>query len=237
MRSWLTLCGILVISVCCVAQPPAKNYKVNPGEKVMYALPLEVRYIYPDFRTGVVQFRNGRIGGGPMNYSSLLEEMEFITDKDTMALDDIESVRYIHFEKDTFYRVSKFFVRQIATNGEYRLCERRMVSLVNRERYGGHGELQSATTINTVDQLSSGVNTLRQMVAKELMTFTLDRTYYFGDRYGNFKLANKKNLLDMFGKKYPALENFLAQNKINYMKEDDMRLVLEFLSIDDQKKK
>ena len=203
----------------------------------MYALPVDVRYVYPEFRTGVVQFRNGRIGGGAMNYSALLEEMEFITEKDTMALDDIESVKYIQFEKDTFYRVQKFFVMQIAVNGEYRLCERRVVSLINRERYGGHGEIQGSSTVNTIDQLSSGVNTLRKMVAKELMTFTLDKTYYFGDRFGNFKVANRKNLLDMFGKKYPALENFLAQNKINYSKEDDMRLVLEFLAIDEQKKK
>lgn len=237
MRILATLIYILLLSPIVKGQSSSKTYKVNPGETVSYALPVDVRYVYPGFRQAQVQFRNGRVGGGQMNYSSLLEEMEFINAADTLSLDDIESVKYISFEKDTFYRVQKFFVRQLALNGEYRLCERRAVNLTNRERYGGHGEVQQGSSVLAVEQLSNNVNPLRRMVAKELMTFSLDKTYYFGDRFGNLKLASKKNLVDMLGKQYPGLENFLLQNKINYTKEEDMRLVLEFLSIDEQRKK
>ena len=203
----------------------------------MYTLPFEVRYMYPAFKVGTVQFRNGNLGGAVMNYSCLLEEMEFVTDKmDTVALDDIPAVKHVAFELDTFYRVQKFFVRQLAINKNIRLAERRSLNLANRERYGGHGELQGGSSVVAIEQLSSGVNTLRKMVAKEMLTFSLTITYFFGDKFGNFKQANKKNLIDVFGKNYPGLDNFLAQNKVNYSKEEDMKLVLEFLSIDEQKR-
>ena len=60
------------------------------------------------------------MGGGMMNYSPLLEEMDFINEKmDTMALNDIESMKYVVIEKDTFYRVQKFSVQQIANRSSY----------------------------------------------------------------------------------------------------------------------
>ncbi|MGB4773394.1 MAG: hypothetical protein WBP58_18155 [Chitinophagaceae bacterium] len=216
----------------------SQTYKVQPGEVIMQSLPAGVGYLYPSFKPGQVQFKNGNLGGAMMNYSPLLEEMDFINEKmDTMALNDIESMKYIVIEKDTFYRVQKFFVQQIANNREIRLCERRTVALANREKLGGHGELQNGSSIGAIEQLSNSQNPLRQMVAQQVMTFSLDKTYYFGDKYGNLRLANRKNLLDVFGNQYPGLNDFLTVNKINYMKADDMKLVLEFLSIDEQKKK
>jgi hypothetical protein len=146
-------------------------------------------------------------------------------------------MKYIVIEKDTFYRVQKFFVQQIANNRAIRLYERSTVSLSNREKVGRHGELQNGSSIQAIEQLSNSQNPLRQMVAQQVMTFSLDKTYFFGDKYGNFRLASRKNLLDVFGNQYPGLHDFLAVNKINYIKADDMKLVKEFLSVDEQKKK
>lgn len=220
------------------AMAQSQTYKVQPGEVIMNALPVGVSYLYPAFRPGQVQFKNGNMGAAMMNYSPLLEEMDFINEKmDTVALNDIESMKYIVIEKDTFYRVQKFFVQEIANNREIRLCERRTVALANREKLGGHGELQNGSSIQAIEQLSNAQNPLRQMVAQQVFTFSLDKTYYFGDKYGNFRLASRKNLLDVFGNQYPGLGDFLALNKINYLKADDMKLVLEYLSIDEQKRK
>lgn len=232
---------LATFALLCLSHSPmaqSQVYKVQQGQSLMGALPVGVSYIYPEFRQGQVQFRNGNVGGARMNYSPLLQEMDFITDKnDTMALADMGAIRYIAIGADTFYHLQKFMIQQIANNGEIRLAERRAVNLANREAYGGHGEVQSGTSIQAIEQLSSGVNTMRQMVAKQVLSFSLDKTYYFGDRFGNFRLANRKNLLDAFGKQYPGLDDFLAQQKVNYFKADDMKLVLEFLSIDEQKKK
>lgn len=230
--------GLIFILLGANAKAQSQTYKVQPGEVIMNALPVGVSYLYPAFRPGQVQFKNGNLGAAMMNYSPMLEEMDFINEKmDTVALNDIESMKYIVIEKDTFYRVQKFFVQQIASNREIRLCERRTVALVNKEKLGGHGELQNGSSIQAIEQLSNAQNPLRQMVAQQVFTFSLDKTYYFGDKYGNFRLASRKNLLDVFGNQYPGLGDFLALNKINYLKVDDMKLVLEYLSIDEQKRK
>lgn len=133
MKRYLPVILICILSNVALAQ--SQIYKVQPGEVVMYSLPVGVSYLYPSFKQGQVQFKNGNMGSAMMNYSPLLEEMDFINEKmDTMALNDIESMKYIVIEKDTFYRVQKFFVQQIANNREIRLCERRAVALANREK-------------------------------------------------------------------------------------------------------
>jgi hypothetical protein len=46
--------------------------------------------------------------------------MDFINEKiDTMAFNDIESMKYVVIEKDTFYRVQKSSVQQIANRSSY----------------------------------------------------------------------------------------------------------------------
>jgi hypothetical protein len=86
----------------------------------MQSLPAGVGYLYSSFKPAQVQFKNGNMGCGMMNYSPFLEEMDFINEKiDTMAFNDIESMKYVVIEKDTFYRVQKFSVQQIANRSSY----------------------------------------------------------------------------------------------------------------------
>jgi hypothetical protein len=118
MKLYLLIILIFLFSEDTLAQ--SQIYKVQPGRVIMQSLPAGVGYLYSSFKPAQVQFKNGNMGGGMMNYSPFLEEMDFINEKiDTMAFNDIESMKYVVIEKDTFYRVQKFSVQQIANRSSY----------------------------------------------------------------------------------------------------------------------
>lgn len=204
------------------------TYKVNPGQAVMKTIPFNAIYQYPQFKPGIVQFKNGKAGSAMMNYNSLTMKMEFIGDKgDTLSLDDIGTMRYVAIVPDTFF-YSKDFVRLLSNKNGIKLAERRVLLLSNREKLGGFGEVNGGT-VTTQGQLSSSSNMLKSLVAQEILTFTETFSWYFGDKFNLFKQASRKNLLDMFGKSKPGLAQFIDDNKIDFFKDEDILKLSSFL--------
>ena len=205
-----------------------RSFKVNPGEKVSSAIPADVIYEYPEFQVGTVQFKNGKAGMAKMNYNSLLSDIEFINDKlDTNSLDDANAMRYLNIAKDTFY-YDKVYLKQISNKKEVKLAENRILMLSNRQKIGGFGEINGGS-VEVEQQMSSNSNPLKTLVAKEILTFTENRVWYFGDKYNRFKQASRKNIVDMFGKLKPGLEKFLDDNHLNYFDETDIKKLAAFL--------
>jgi hypothetical protein len=222
-----------VLSTCIFSQftvtaQNGKSYKVQPGQKVTQTIPFEAIYEYPEFEVGTAQFRNGKAGMGKMNYNRLLREIEFINDKlDTTALDDAGSMNYITMVKDTFY-FDKVYVKQMNNRNGVKLAESKSLQLSNRQKIGGFGEINGGT-VESKEQVSSNANMVKTLVAKEILTFTEYRSFYFGDRFNHFKQASRKNVLDMFGKAKPGLEKYLDDSHLNYFDETDMKKLAAFL--------
>lgn len=206
-----------------------KTFKVNPGEKVYDVITPEYRYAFTDFQIGQVFFRNNAVGTARMNYNALLASMEFIDDKgDTLALDKLESIRHITMAADTFY-YDKVFVEQLATRGNIRLGRFWVIMVSNHQRLGSMGQPTDAS-VDAYSSLSSSGNALKTMVTKEILTYKEHIRYYFGDKFGQFRLANKKNLLAVFGNKKNQITSYLEENKVDFLKEEDMLKLLDFLA-------
>jgi hypothetical protein len=206
-----------------------KSFKVNPGEKVYEVITPKDRYAYPDFISGIVQFKNNRIGGSRMNYNALLPGMEFIDQQgDTLTLDKLETIRYVLMAGDTFF-VEKEALQQIATDGRIRLARSRVIMISNHQRIGAMG-LTTDASVDAFTTLSSSGNPLKSMVAKEVLTFKEHVSYYFGNKFGQFKQANKKNLVSQFGNHKKEITAYLEENNVNFFSEEDMRRLFGFLS-------
>jgi len=206
-----------------------KTFKVNPGEKVFNAIPPKDRYAYSNFIPGIVNFKNNNVGGGRMNYDALLRGIEFIdANGDTVILDNLETIRNVVMATDTFL-VEKGTLQQIALKGNIRLAKSWVIMVSNHQREGAMGQVTDAS-VETFTTLSSSGNALKTMVAKDILTFKEYTTFYFGNKFGQFKLANKKNLMSDFGNHKKELSAYLEENKVNFLKEDDMRNLLDFLS-------
>jgi len=226
---------ILFVIICAglflqVHSQSVKKFKVNPGEQVVKVIPVADIYTYPQFILGEVQFKNGKLGSAKMNYNSLLGEIEFIDDKnDTIAMDDAESMHYVAINTDTFYYY-KQYLRQMSNKNGVKLAENRSIVLINREKIGGFGEVNGGS-VEAKELVSANANPMKTLVAKQILTFSENYVYYFGDRFNKFKQANRKNIMEMFGKLKPELGKYLDDNNLNYFSKNDMIKLADYLQL------
>ena len=224
----------LVTSILCLALAPVlsqdlKSYQVSPGQRVYDVIVPSERYAYPEFQSGLVNFRNGNLGGGRLNYNAILAAMEFIGDKgDTLAIDNMETIRTVVIRTDTFF-VDKLYLKKIERKGKLLLAESRVIMISNHRRIGAMGTVSDAS-VDAYTTLSSSGNPLKEMVAQEYLTYKEHYTYYFGDAFGKFRQANRKNLSSMFGSHRKELEKYLEEKKPDFLREQDMRALLAFLA-------
>lgn len=211
------------------SQDTRQTYKVEPGQPVEEVLNAEIRFLYPEFKAGSVLFRNGNFGASKMNYNFLHQELQFINGADTLALDKGEDILHVIIEKDTFYFRDKQWLRQLASTGMVRMAEVKFLSLANSEKVGAFGQVNSGSAIDAIENMVTISNITKKLVANQILTFAMNQNYYFSDKYDNYKLANKKNIVNMFGNKCAGLDNFLNSEKINYKNGDDMKKVFDYL--------
>ncbi len=205
------------------------TYKVEPGEKVTAALPVTVKYSYAQFQPGTVYFRDGKASRANLNYSHLFGQMQFLKGADTLYLDRVEDVNYIAVENDSFYYQNKIWVRQFASAAKIRLAEHRVLDFANQEKLGPYGG-KSAGSVEMVQSIDVPGVIDKSYTAREVLFFIERNSYYFSDKFGRFYLANKKNIVDMFGKANTGIEKYLVTNKPDYTRREDMLTLLDYLA-------
>src|SRR3954466_15651237 len=232
MKLLPSLVVLLLMSFSAFTQQ-RKVFKINPGQKVIEGIPRQDLYKYPTFIPGEVYFRNGRVGTAQMNYNNLYAEIQFVGPKmDTLSLSEEKSIDYIKLNADTFF-YHEGYLESIAIYGPIRVAKKDFIDYVKKEKLDGYGQKSSAS-IETYSSMSGGGNqALRDLVAKEILTFAPYTSYYFGDRFNKFKVATRKNLLSMFGKdsnQETRIDNFLKTESIDFRNPDDLLKVAVFIS-------
>jgi hypothetical protein len=232
MKLLASLVMILLMSSPAFAQQ-RKVFKINPGQKVIEGIPPQDLYKYRTFIPGEVYFKNGRVGTAQMNYNNLYAEIQFVSPKmDTLSLSEEKSIDFIKLNTDTFF-YHEGYLESIGVYGPIRIAKQDFIDYVKKEKLDGYGQKSSAS-IETYSSMSGGGNqALRDLVAKEILTFAPYTNYYIGDRFNKFKAANRKNLLSMFGKdnnREARIDNFLKTESIDFRKEDDLLKVAVFIS-------
>jgi hypothetical protein len=212
------------------SQDTRQTYRVEPGQPVEEVLNAEIRFLYPEFKAGSVLFRNGNFGASKMNYNFLHQELQFINGVDTMAIAGEEEIRHVIIEKDTFYFRDKHWLRQLASTGKVRMAEVKFLSFANNEKIGAFGQVNSGSAIDAIENMVTISNITKKLVANQILTFAMNQNYYFSDKYDNYRLANKKNIVNMFGNKCAGLDKFLDSEKVNYHSLADMRKLFDFIN-------
>ena len=100
--------------------------------------------------------------------------------------------------------------------------------LRDRQKIGAYG---GASPLSAIDQYKSYTDGHRayKLDVREDRIYSRDTTYYIGDRFNHFILANKKNLLKRFSKHERKIEKYLQENAVNFNKEKDMKKLVVFL--------
>lgn len=226
MKKLLFLVVILACSFCIAAQS-RKSFSVGPGKKIVEEIPITEIYKYAEFKMGEVSFRNGTAADVKLNYNSVFGEMQYIDPKngDTLSLAEEKNIRFIAVEKDTFY-FDEGWLELIGGTAIVRIAKKKLLEITNRESMGAMEAPGFA--VETYNKYT-GSQHMKDLVAKEKLTFTEHISYYFGDRFNHYSRANKKGLLKLYGDSNEKIDKWISENKIDLSNEDDLKKLSVYL--------
>ena len=227
MSKLLLACIAIVLTIQINAQAK-KTFTVNAGQKVVEAIPVKELYSHPEFTLGTVQLKDASEAVVKLNYNSVFGEIQYIDPKngDTLSLAEEKNIKFVAIEKDTFY-FDEVWMEFVSGNNVLKLAKRRLLEMTNKEKLGameapGFGSIETYTKF-------TGSQHMKDLVAKENLTFSEHVTYYFGDRFNRFTKATKKGLLKTYSKNQKDLEKWFDENKIDLTKEDDLKKLFTYL--------
>lgn len=224
----LLIVVILFLYSLCVSAQAKKTFTVNPGQKIVEAIPVTEIYSYAEFKLGTVTLKDGTAANVKLNYNSVFGELQFIDPKngDTISLADEKNIKLVAADKDTFY-FDDGWLQQISGNPIVKVAKKKLLEMSNKEKLGAM-ETPGFAAIETYTKFT-GSQHMKDLVAKEKLIFTEHVYYFFGDRFNHFSRANKKGLLKMYGEQQKKIEQWLDENKIDLAKEEDLKKLSVYL--------
>ncbi len=210
------------------AQDPT-TVTIKTGSRITDVLTPSDIFLYPQFVSGTVFFRDGTKAAAKINYHSLFDQMLFIDNNgDTLALKDEKTINFLVLGKDSFYYHGGY-LRLITSNSVARLAEREVWEVADIRKVGSHNRPANTFAVTSYKTLTDGFGRTLDLVMNEDLVLRKKVDYYFGDHYNHFVPAGKKALLSFFGKEQSGLSNYLKENDISFNKRDDLQKVAQFL--------
>jgi hypothetical protein len=199
---------------------------VRAGMRVLDCFPFKERYRFPEFITGRIQFKTGIYSEAKLNYNLLNSEMEYIKNRDTLAIANSKNISYIAVAQDTFY-YDRGYLEQIS-GGAVKVALKQYIRLKETVHKDSYGTSSSGSATTTYGSLPSQGNYYK-LVANEDLVFQRTLEYYISDSSGGFVPYNKKNVLQLYPQKKDQIKAYLKTNKVDFDSRDDLIRLAGFL--------
>jgi hypothetical protein len=199
----------------------AQQYLIKEGTRPKDTFTFTDIYLYPAFTAGKVNFKNSHVGAGMMNYNRFTGEIDFIQGKDTLALNDLETIKNVTIGNDLFYyQIDIGFFQRIEESKNATLAKKDYLELADRRRHPNSGSSNTASngTYNPMITTGAGVASGLTLSMVENVDLIYRRTveYYFANANGFFLKAEKKNLLRLYRDKKVAINAYLEEHDVDF---------------------
>ncbi len=99
---------------------------VKAGSKISDVFTAADIFYYPEFTKGRVYFKDGSTSSAKLNYSLLVDQIQFIDPKgDTLSLANQTTIQVISIDQDSFY-YDKGYLRLVVGNKLVKLAEKKI---------------------------------------------------------------------------------------------------------------
>lgn len=202
---------------------------IKAGTSINESVSMTVLYEYPQFVNGKVFFKPGDSAVALLNYHRLLDEMQFIDLKgDTLSIANAGTIKLIRINNDMFY-YDKVYVKLIKNSNGIKLAAKQTLRVTGKNKIGGYDIANPASAIESYSTLIDQKG-IFNLVPREEVLLAKKTLYYLGDKYNQFLLATRKNLLQQFPKQSRALNAYLEENNVNFNGIEDLEKLIQFLA-------
>jgi hypothetical protein len=207
------------------------TYLVKAGQHPAGVIPDSARFLYPQFRKGVLFFPKGvRSEVMLLNYDLLYSTMQLINSEgDTLALDESANIaEFVRIESDLYFRDMKEGYFLILTKDlQVRLMVRIRLTIFRRENVvnNGYGISTQESNSSRSARRSPDNGTILQY---ENVYFRKDYDYYLLGAKNKIYKANKSSINRLFPDNKQEINNYLSEGKCDFNSEHDLKQLITF---------
>jgi hypothetical protein len=230
MLLYALLCSTLSSSL--LYAQTSGTFRLSSEEEIEQAIPASVRYRFPQFRQGSIDYHSGKKASARLNYSLLLEEMQFITiTGDTMTLADEQLIRQISVgDTKFFYGERSGFVETIASYSPLQLAVHQKFTTVNAEKMGAYDQSSAVSSIKVYHTYIGDGGQRQSLEMKGDLVLAIESEFYFVDKNNRTYKAGKSALKKIFPENKQSIVGYIKSEKVDFNNEDDLRKLLAYCS-------
>lgn len=225
------------------AQAPEK-YTIQKGEIVTKVIPFDEQHRFPEFYEGQVVFFNDAILPAKFNYNILYGEVHFLNGKgDTLAVGNDNKIKHIKIGEALFYfSPGQGFLEETAKYQKVSLLEKQRLKVTRNLSYkpdrGGYWESKSSVPMvnpagDARGELHKDQGTYKEIYNRKttgIIEIEKEVSYFFMDQNKRIYPVRKSSIRKIFFRNRRKIKSYLAENKIDFTKEKDLKKLLDFCS-------
>ena len=237
----LIVVALLIASGFCFAQKTikVKDVDLNDPQSIQTDVPRGAVYTFDEFTDGRVFFKNGASSSAKLNYNTLIEEMQFITDKDeVLTVANPDQVLYIKIGDKYFYHLRGNEFTELLVNANVLLCVKRKTEVSRQKKDGAYGQSSATAAVDDVKRFSDNFMVLGGTIMKNyefedvrsnVTLRALDEFYVKkGDKMS--KITNKSTIIKAFPEYKNEINEYFEQTNVNLKNEQDLIKLVTHLS-------
>lgn len=217
---------IFVLPICSAGQAnqtiTLKNNKVSSED-----IKPEFQYIFHDFRSGSVCYRDNKIINCQLNYNFLMDEILFINAKgEKMAIADPKDLSYVLIANRKFIPTPKGYY-EIIESGDISLVYKWICRISPTKAKGALGLSTDAPSIYQENRFSFDNREWKMDVDKEALA-SVEVIPYLKIKSKFVSITGAQSYYKTFRGKNSEIKIYLEQNPVNFKKEADLRRITRF---------
>ena len=191
------------------------------GEDLQQYLLDSVKFVVPEFQSGVVIFNDGNYARGPINISTIEQRIYFVSPEgEYQVLTNEDQVTRVTIKNRTFVKSKYGYVEILHNNDKASLGAVRRTSFFETEKKGAYGMASQTTSVTTIGSIQAN-GTMYTLGVDQTTPFKYKVIpYLYKD--GKVLMSNKKSFQKCFPDKKAAIEEYLKDHPVDFESMDDV---------------
>lgn len=211
----------LAFTITCFSQTVTDRIYVKGDWREM----MNTIYLYPNFKPGMILFKNGQRFYKPVNFNRFIATIEYLERNDTLLLADENAVNAIIVDNDVFL-FTPACLRTIY-NGKVKLFKYEKSKMGDIQKTGAFGVPNSTTAMQTIDKIDTYQRSF-PLDIQESVIVSRAITYLIETPDHKYVPASKKNFLKAHSGNESKIREYIDEHNINFNKENDLMELVKY---------
>jgi len=199
-------------------------------------------FLFPQFESGIVVFKNGTRTPAPLNYNMLQQVMMFLDNENNMMeFADLSNILVVIIGERRFFPISlkgMFYEEIKAGEGSFFVQHKAvMISQGKAAAYGGYSQTSSVTSISSIQggSMDSQGGTLgiiglgrTDLKVDEKFKMRKECSFFIKSGNGYKRFTSAKSLGKLFKGQASKIDEYAKEHSISFSNQEDIAKITEY---------